>query len=115
MVADNEGRHHSPVLLSTCDRRISPLDMCLRPKSRRILEEMVPLPDPGAPRMTILNNLLMVDACHSLTVSWPPYICLSHLLHVTAAAAAAAAAPPLSSGYRFVHPRETHTTGTHRL
>lgn len=43
---------------------MSPLDRCFRPKSRRILEDMVPLPDPGAPRITILNSLLMMAACH---------------------------------------------------
>lgn len=49
----------SPVFLRICALSKSPLDRCFNPKSRTILVDIVPFPDPGAPRMTILNNLLI--------------------------------------------------------
>lgn len=38
----------------------SPLEMCSKLNFLTILEEIVPLPDAGAPNITDLNNLLAI-------------------------------------------------------
>ena len=52
-----------PVWLRTCERSRSPLDRCFNLKSRTILDEMVPLPEPGGPKMTARNTRLIIPAC----------------------------------------------------
>ena len=44
-------------LLVTCALNTSPVDICFSPKSLTNLLDIVPFPEPGAPKITILNIL----------------------------------------------------------
>jgi len=58
---------HVPVPAATCWRSLSPLEMCATLNCRIILEDTVPLPEAGAPRITALKAV--VAAAHVLIVT----------------------------------------------